>query len=112
MRDAVGFGFWRFAAGNVAAAVRESRTALSPAAFVAEARKYVPDIDTADVTRGPRGIRAQAMDARGRLVDDFVITGTDRVARARTLARRHLRARDRRAHRHRGAPARPSRHLR
>ena len=84
VRDAVGFpGFWRFAAGNVAAAVRESRTALSPAAFVAEARKYVPGIDTADVTRGPRGIRAQAMDARGRLVDDFVITGTDRVVHVR-----------------------------
>jgi L-2-hydroxyglutarate oxidase LhgO len=81
---AVGFsGFWRFAAGNVAAAVRESRTALSSSAFVAEARKYLPAIEREDVRRGPRGIRAQAMDARGRLVDDFVITGTERVSHVR-----------------------------
>lgn len=84
VRDAIGFpGFWRFAAGNLTAAVRESRTALSPAAFVAEARKYVPGIETHDVVRGPRGIRAQAMDARGRLVDDFVFGGTARVVHVR-----------------------------
>ncbi|MCY7402745.1 MAG: L-2-hydroxyglutarate oxidase [Nocardioides sp.] len=84
VRDAVGFpGFWRFAAGNLTAAVRESRVALSPTSFVAEARKYVPGITRADVVRGPRGIRAQAMDARGRLVDDFVISGTDRTVHVR-----------------------------
>ena len=81
---AVGFpGFWRFAASNVAAAVRESRTAASSKAFIAEARKYVPEISPSDVVRGPRGIRAQAMDANGRLVDDFVITGTDRLVHVR-----------------------------
>jgi L-2-hydroxyglutarate oxidase LhgO len=84
VRDAVGFaGFWRFAARNLTAAVRESRTALSPAHFVAEARKYVPELDGVGVTRGPRGVRAQAMDRAGRLVDDFVITGTDRVVLVR-----------------------------
>jgi L-2-hydroxyglutarate oxidase LhgO len=84
IRDAVGFrGFWRFAAGNLPAAARESRTALSTGAFVAEARRYVPDIRRSDVVRGPRGIRAQAMDAEGRLVDDFVITGTQRVVHVR-----------------------------
>lgn len=84
VRDAVGFaGFWRFAARNLSAAVRESRTALSPHHFVAEARKYVPELDGVGVTRGPRGVRAQAMDRTGRLVDDFVITGTDRVVLVR-----------------------------
>ena len=84
VRDAVGFpGFWRFAARNLPAAVRETRTAVSPARFVAEARKYVPSLETTGVVRGPRGVRAQAMDARGRLVDDFVITGTDRVVHVR-----------------------------
>jgi L-2-hydroxyglutarate oxidase LhgO len=84
LRDAVGFpGFWRFAAGNLTAAVRESRTAFSSSAFVAEARRYVDGITPADVVRGPRGIRAQAMDASGRLVDDFVITGSDRVVHVR-----------------------------
>ena len=84
LREALAFpGFWRFAAANLTAAVRESRTALRSASFVAEARKYVPEVSVSDVVRGPRGIRAQAMDARGRLVDDFVITGTDRVVHVR-----------------------------
>lgn len=84
VRDAVGFpGFWRFAARNLPAAVRETRTAVSPARFVAEARKYLPSLESSGVVRGPRGVRAQAMDSRGRLVDDFVITGTDRVVHVR-----------------------------
>lgn len=82
--DVVGFpGFWRFAAANLPAAVRESRTALSSTQFVAEALKYVPGLDTSGAVRGTRGVRAQAMDDRGRLVDDFVITGTDRVVLVR-----------------------------
>ncbi len=84
VREAVGFGgFWRFAAGNVPAAFREARTAASRRRFVAGARAYVPEVDPSRVRPGPRGIRAQAMDLRGRLVDDFVITGTDRVLHVR-----------------------------
>lgn len=82
--DTVGYpGFWRFAAANVPGAFREGRTAMSRRRFVAEARRYLPEIDTAGLRPGPRGVRAQAMDARGRLVDDFVITGTDRVVHVR-----------------------------
>ncbi|BAH52970.1 L-2-hydroxyglutarate oxidase [Rhodococcus opacus] len=82
--SAVGFpGFWRFAARNTAAAAREARTVLSTGQFVKEAQKYVPDVRRSDVTRGPRGIRAQAMNADGSLEDDFVITGTDRVIHVR-----------------------------
>lgn len=84
LREVVGFGgFWRFAAGNVPVAVREARTAASRRVFVAAARSYVPDVDPVRVVPGPRGIRAQAMDARGGLVDDFVITGRDRVVHVR-----------------------------
>ncbi|PBC46313.1 hydroxyglutarate oxidase [Rhodococcus sp. ACS1] len=82
--SAVGFpGFWRFAAHNTAAAVREARTVLSTGQFVKEAQKYVPDLRRSDVTRGPRGIRAQAMNADGSLEDDFVITGGHRVIHVR-----------------------------
>ncbi|QNN52293.1 L-2-hydroxyglutarate oxidase [Nocardioides mesophilus] len=84
LRDAVGFGgFWRFAAGNVPAAVREAGTAVSRRRFVAGARAYVPALDAARMRPGPRGIRAQAMDDRGRLVDDFVITGSERMVHVR-----------------------------
>ncbi|QPP10187.1 L-2-hydroxyglutarate oxidase [Streptomyces bathyalis] len=84
VREALGFaGFWRFAARNLPAAAREARTALSSRRFVAEARKYVPALAHHDVTRGPRGIRAQAMDGRGALVDDFVISGTEHIVHVR-----------------------------
>lgn len=80
----VGFpGFWRFASQNMAAATREVRTVLSTAAFVREAQKYVPQVRREDVVRGPRGIRAQAMNADGSLEDDFIITGTDRIIHIR-----------------------------
>jgi L-2-hydroxyglutarate oxidase LhgO len=72
-------GLWRFAAGNLRTALGEARRAFSRAAFIAEARTYVPALTAADVIKGPRGIRAQAMDRSGGLIDDFVITGHGRM---------------------------------
>ncbi|WP_019546029.1 L-2-hydroxyglutarate oxidase [Streptomyces sulphureus] len=84
LREAVGsLAFWRFAARNIPAAFRESKSVLSTRSFVEQARTYVPEISLADVRRGPRGIRAQAMHADGSLADDFVITGTSRVLHIR-----------------------------
>ncbi len=76
-------GFWRFAAGNLPAAFREARTVVSTRAFVDAARAYVPELAVADVVRDRRGIRAQAMNFDGSLVDDFVITGSSRVMHVR-----------------------------
>lgn len=76
-------GFWKFAARNIPAAVREARTVLNKSHFVHEAAKYVPGIELADVTSGGRGIRAQAMDSNGTLVDDFVISEMGRVTHLR-----------------------------
>jgi L-2-hydroxyglutarate oxidase len=36
-------------------------------------RRYLPDLELADLQPGPSGIRAQVVDRDGRLVDDFVI---------------------------------------
>ena len=84
VRDAIGFsGFWRFAHANMGAAGREARIVLSGKVFAREAAKYLPDLRVTDLQPGPRGIRAQAMDDRGGLVDDFVITGTDRICHVR-----------------------------
>ncbi|MGO2036370.1 MAG: FAD-dependent oxidoreductase [Brevibacterium sp.] len=66
-------GFWRFAAGNVATAAREIGGVLSIERFVAEAARYVPALAGAEGHRANRGIRAQAMNRNGTLVDDFVI---------------------------------------
>jgi L-2-hydroxyglutarate oxidase LhgO len=42
-------------------------------AAVREMRRYVPDIDPADVAFGPCGIRAQVVGRDGTLVDDFLL---------------------------------------
>jgi L-2-hydroxyglutarate oxidase LhgO len=47
---------------------------VSKRAYVAEARTYVPDLVASDVVRAPAGVRAQAVDRDGSLVDDFRIS--------------------------------------
>lgn len=76
-------GFWRFASQNIPATLRQTRTAISKRAFVNEAQRYMPEIQLAQVTRGPRGVRAQAMHTDGILADDFIITGSARVVHVR-----------------------------
>jgi L-2-hydroxyglutarate oxidase LhgO len=56
------------------AGVHELRGSLSTRAFVAAARAYVPELTAHDVVRAPAGVRAQAVDADGSLVDDFRIS--------------------------------------
>ncbi|HEY4577905.1 MAG TPA: L-2-hydroxyglutarate oxidase [Yaniella sp.] len=66
-------GFWKFAAGNMQAALREFSAVVSRKKFLHGAAAYVPQLNGAVATPITRGIRAQAMDEHGRLVDDFVI---------------------------------------
>jgi L-2-hydroxyglutarate oxidase LhgO len=39
--------------------------------FIEDARRYVPELTIDDVVRAPAGVRAQALDRDGSLVDDF-----------------------------------------
>ena len=66
-------GFWNFSSKNMPAAMRELRTVLSRANFIEEAAKYVPSLANVSVMPATRGIRAQAMETDGSLVDDFII---------------------------------------
>ena len=75
--------FWRFASKNVGSAFREARTVLSKQLFLREAQKYVPALEGASATRMTRGIRAQALDGEGSLVDDFRIDHGARVTHIR-----------------------------
>ncbi|TRX63427.1 L-2-hydroxyglutarate oxidase [Corynebacterium hiratae] len=70
---AFNFGFWQFAAKNMLAAVREMKGLLSRQQFVNGAAGLVPGVMDAEAKPLPRGVRAQAMDKDGTLVDDFVI---------------------------------------
>ena len=39
---------------------------------VKELQKYIPDITSSDIRRGPAGVRAQAMNIQGELIGDFI----------------------------------------
>jgi L-2-hydroxyglutarate oxidase LhgO len=56
------------------AGVHELRGSLSKRSFVAAARRYVPSLTVSDVVAAPAGVRAQAVDRDGTLVDDFRIS--------------------------------------
>src|SRR3954454_24953128 len=64
--------------------LREARNAASRRAFVADLRQFVPELRAADVLPGPAGIRAQALNRDGSLIDDFVVHRTERAVHART----------------------------
>ncbi len=76
-------GFASFARQHWRTGVTELAGSLSRKRFVAAAQRYVPELTVADVVAGPRGIRAQAMDRDGRLVDDFRIDRRGRVTALR-----------------------------
>jgi L-2-hydroxyglutarate oxidase LhgO len=72
-------GFWRMARAHWRTGVREVRGSLSVKTYMRSAQLYVPDIGADDVVRGGSGIRAQAVDRDGSLVDDFRITESNGV---------------------------------
>lgn len=75
LRDVVGWpGARKLFRQHWRAGVREMHGSLSKRAFVASARAYVPELRVRDVVRAPAGVRAQAVDADGTLVDDFRIS--------------------------------------
>ncbi|GAA2310532.1 L-2-hydroxyglutarate oxidase [Actinomadura luteofluorescens] len=66
-------GFRHLARRHWRTGARELYGSAVKRAFVAEARSFVPELTTADVTPAPAGVRAQAVDPDGSLVDDFRI---------------------------------------
>jgi (S)-2-hydroxyglutarate dehydrogenase len=77
VRDLAGIagwpGTWRMAARHWRTGIREMHGSLSKRAYMRAARRYVPQIGAADVVRAGSGVRAQALDRDGGLVDDFRI---------------------------------------
>ena len=65
-------GFWRLAGKNLPAGAREL-VSRSRGLYARQARRLVPSVRRSHLVHGGAGIRAQAVDRRGRLVDDFVI---------------------------------------
>ena len=66
-------GFWRMASRYWATGLAESYRSWSKAAFVRALQRLVPDIRAGDLVPGTAGVRAQAVDRYGALLDDFNI---------------------------------------
>lgn len=76
-------GTWRLIARHWRAGLIEISHAASRRSFVAAARRLVPELRASDFVAGPSGIRAQAVARDGSLVDDFVVSRTERTVYVR-----------------------------
>ncbi|MEU7881328.1 L-2-hydroxyglutarate oxidase [Microbispora bryophytorum] len=76
-------GARRMAAEHWRTGLREVYGSLAKRAFVAAARRYVPELAPADLVRAGGGVRAQAVARDGRLLDDFVIDVRGRIVLVR-----------------------------
>ncbi|MEU4840151.1 L-2-hydroxyglutarate oxidase [Nocardia testacea] len=76
-------GFRRMARQHWRTGLEEMYGSLSVAAYMRKAQRYIPEIGATDVVRGGSGVRAQALDADGALVDDFRIDRLGRITAVR-----------------------------
>jgi 2-hydroxyglutarate dehydrogenase len=76
-------GTWRMARRFWRTGIDEIRHAVSRRALVRAAQLYVPELEPGDVVSGPAGVRAQAVRRNGELVDDFVVSRTERALHVR-----------------------------
>lgn len=71
-------GFWRMAPRYAGIGLAEYRRAWSRGLFVRSLQKLVPGISGGDVRPAGCGVRAQAMDRTGKLLDDFAFAEGER----------------------------------
>jgi len=64
-------GLWKLLGHHWRYGLGELRRSFYKPAFVSALRRLVPEIRDADLVASPSGVRAQALDRKGALVDDF-----------------------------------------
>lgn len=72
-------GFWKMAARYYKMGFQEFRRSFSKELFVKSLQKLVPEIQLDDIEVGGAGVRAQALERDGKLVDDFRIVEAERM---------------------------------
>ena len=66
-------GTWRLMREHWRYGLRELAWSLSKRSYVEQVRKYLPSLSSSDLVASDRGVRAQAVSRRGKLIDDFVL---------------------------------------
>lgn len=78
--DILGYpGFWRMAARYWRTGLGEMYRSLHKRAMVKELQKLVPAVGSQDLVRAGAGVRAQALDPQGKLIEDFHIVQEPRI---------------------------------
>lgn len=72
-------GFWKMAGKYYKMGIGEFYRSLNKNAFVKALQKLVPEIEHNDLTQGGAGVRAQAVEPNGNLVDDFRIVEAEKM---------------------------------
>lgn len=72
-------GFWRVMGKNWRSGLSEARNSLFRKHYLAECRKYCPDLSLGDLLPREAGIRAQAVLRDGTLVHDFLFLESPRM---------------------------------
>jgi L-2-hydroxyglutarate oxidase len=72
-------GFWKMAKKHYRMGIEEFRRSFSKKLFVKSLQKLIPDLTEDDIVPGGSGVRAQALDRDGKLLDDFRIIQTDKM---------------------------------
>lgn len=72
-------GFWKLAGRFWRAGIEEQGRSFSKRLFVKSLQRLLPDIGSVDLVAGNSGVRAQAVDRQGRLLDDFCIISEGRM---------------------------------
>ena len=69
-------GFWSMSMKFWKTGLGETHRSLSKRVFLHDLRRLLPEIEDRDLAPGGSGVRAQAVDRKGRLLDDFSIQET------------------------------------
>ncbi|MBI1956245.1 MAG: L-2-hydroxyglutarate oxidase [Acidobacteria bacterium] len=72
-------GFWRMAKKYWRSGLEEFYRSVSKKAFTRALQRLAPEIEEKDLRAGGAGVRAQALDRAGNLLDDFDIVRTENV---------------------------------
>lgn len=72
-------GFWKMVSKYYKMGFGEFYRSFSRNAFVKALQKLVPDLLLSDIATGGSGVRAQALEPNGKLVDDFRIAEAERM---------------------------------
>lgn len=72
-------GFWKMVGQFWRTGIEEFQRSLFPRFFWKALTRLIPDVQQRDIVRIGAGVRAQAINREGKLVDDFYIRSTERM---------------------------------